>query len=57
MEQLKMTERLTLGKLRKEMGSISGYCSCDSPILLSIIDDREYIIVGGNTSNEKIRVV
>ena len=53
-----MTEnkRLTLNELCRKLGSLKGYCSFDSEIIVRINEGREYIVVDDNGLEEIIKV-
>lgn len=52
-----MTEkRLTLDKLYRTLGSLRGYCSFDSEVIVRINEGREYIIIDDNGLEEIIKV-
>ena len=52
-----MTEkRLTLNELSRILGSLRGYCSFDSEVIVRINEGREYIIIDDNGLEEIIKV-
>lgn len=51
-----MTKRLTLCELQRQLGSLRGYCSIDSEVILRINEGREYIAISDKGLEEIIKV-